>query len=371
MSTTIKLLTALAIAPLSTLWLGCDTLECGEGTTEVNGVCVAADGEIPENIYCAQGTHWDPATQGCIPDLEPTECEEGTTQIVLDPERGIFICQGIGGGDICERPCPQPTAGKNTVCGRLTDAETGEYIEMADADGTDCLDIPAGDRTGPCLLDVLFYDALGFAQNPTGTAPLPTDELFVNNCGWYMGTNIPTPALGYMAVGAEDSDGAADTYVLSGVAFPVAPGERFADQKTYVARHASDETWTDTAGYPFGATTFAGKGVFMPIFSIAGEVPVTGVKITRDPAGVVPADDFYFDDTDPTVRSSVNVTQDSTGPNGAGLMINSPLVDHAGTGGDNLPAGCVWEPELAKSIPTVVFANERWAKDSEGEDCQP
>lgn len=368
MSTKTKLLTALAIASISTLSLGCDQLECGEGTTERNGECVAADGVVPETIFCDVGTHYDGATLSCVPDSLPTICDPDTTEAIVDPITGLITCEGTGGGG-CSGGCPQPDSGRNTVCGRLVDAETGEFLSMDAATGTNCLDVPAADRTGPCLMKVEFYDALGFAQNPTGTLPLPTDDLVVNDCGWFRGTNIPTPALGFLAVGVNDSvdvDPADDVWVFTGVAFPVAPGDRRPNQITYVVANDTDTKWTETAASPFGATTFSEKGVFFPIFMLEGE-PVEGVKVTRDPAGVVPNDDYYFSDTDPTVRATVDPAQDATGPNGAGLLVNSPLVDHGGEGG--LPAGCVWKTDLAKSIPGVVFANERPAIDTEGEDC--
>ncbi len=365
-----KLLAALAIASASSLSVSCDVLECGPGTTEKNGECVPVDGEVPENIFCDVGTHYDGALQACVPDTNPTICGDNTTE-EIDPVTGLITCVGSGGGNSCEKPCPQPDAGKNTVCGRLVDAETGEFITMTwDTDGTDCQDIPENERLGPCLMKVEFYDALGFAQNPTGTDPLLPDDLVINNCGWFKGTNIPTPALGFLAVSADDEDSVAvgdDQWVLTGVVFPVAPGDRRPEQVTYVVSNDTDETWTETAGGPFGTTTFSEKGVFFPIYLLDGD-PVEGVKVTRDPAGVVANDDYYFSDTNPHVRRTVDATQDATGPNGAALMVNSPLVDHGGTGGD-LPTGCVWPPDLAKSIPGVVFANERWAVDDQGDDC--
>lgn len=365
-----NLLTALAIASISSVSLSCDVLECGPGTAEKNGECVPADGVLPENIFCDVGTHYDGALQSCVPDTAPTICDEATTTPIVDPITGIITCQGTGGGNACEAPCPQPTAGKNTVCGRLVDAETGDYITMpGDPQGTDCEDVPEAERSGPCAMKVEFYDALGFAQNPTGTAPLNAEEIVVNDCGWFKGTNIPTPALGFLAVSADDADGSGlDKWVLTGVAFPVAPGDRRPEQVTYVVSNDTDDTWTDSGGFPFGtSTSFADKGVFFPIFLLEGE-PVAGVKITRDPAGVVANDDYYFSDTNPHTRATVDATQDATGANGAGLMVNSPLVDHGGTGGD-LPTGCVWPPDLAKSIPGVVFANERYAVDEQGDDC--
>ncbi len=365
--TTMKVLTAISLLGLASLSLSCDVLECGEGTTERNGVCVAADGTIPENDSCGDGTHYDAVLLVCLPDYEATVCGENT-QAVAD-ENGIIICEGTGGGG-CVLPCPVPKTNHNTICGQLVDAETNEPIQADDVGsepGRAC-DPESPEATGPCSLEVTFFDALSFAQNPTGTPALATDSTTINNCGRYAGVNIPTPALGFLAVAADDSsEGAIDDWILSGVAFPAAPGDRRPDQVTFVVAVTTDEKWTSSAGSPFGATSFATKGVFFPIF-VNEEVPVEGVKITRDPGVPFPADDYYFDDSDPDTRASVNASQESTGTNGAGLMVNSDLVDHSGEGG--LPDDCSWPSDLAKSIPGVVFANERHAEDTaSGEPC--
>jgi len=136
-----------------------------------------------------------------------------------------------------------------------------------------------------------------------------------------------------------------------------------------VLSDATDELWTLTAGSPFGATTFSNKGVLAPLY-FRGGLPVQGVMITRDPAGVVQHDDYYFSDDDPWSRTTVDVTQNATGTNGTGLMVNSALVDHGGTGG--LPATCVWKDQLGKSIAGVMTAVEIPAVlSTNGDPCPP
>jgi hypothetical protein len=367
---TMKLLTALSLLGLASVSLSCDVLECGEGTQERNGECVAADGTIPDVDSCGEGTHYDATLLACIPDFAATICDDDTTEPIPD-ENGVIHCMGTGGGG-CSLPCPVPATNPNTICGQLVNAEDNAPIEADDVSGEPgrVCDPEVPDATGPCALEVSFYDALSFAQNPTGTPPLTTDSTTINNCGRYSGINMPTPALGFLAVGVDDAgESPSDNWILSGVAFPAAPGDRRPDQVTFVVAVTTDEAWTDSAGSPFGNTTFAEKGVFFPIF-LNDEVPVPGVKITRDPGVPVPADDYYFDDADPFTRVSVNISQDSTGANGAGLMVNSDLVDHGGEGGTGFPAECSWPEDLAKSIPGVVFANERHAEEtSTGEPC--
>lgn len=72
-----------------------------------------------------------------------------------------------------------------------------------------------------------------------------------------------------------------------------------------------------------------------------------------------PDDDYYFDDTDAETRLSVDPSQTSTGTNGMGLLVDSNLGQHSGTGG--APSGCEWQSELATSIPTVLFFRESFA----------
>ena len=92
-----------------------------------------------------------------------------------------------------------------------------------------------------------------------------------------------------------------------------------------------------------------------------------GVTATRDGA-TNPTDDYYFSDQDEQL-TTVDPDLDSTGPNGAALLVNSSLGDHAGVGGE--AAGCTWEAALATSqIPGVVFVQEKRLVDSSGETCR-
>ena len=127
---TMKLLTALSLLGLASVSLSCDVLECGEGTQERNGECVAADGTIPEADSCGVGTHYDATLLACIPDVAATICDEDTTTGIPD-ENGVIICVGTGGGG-CSLPCPVPSTNHNTLCGVLYDAETNQPIESDD-----------------------------------------------------------------------------------------------------------------------------------------------------------------------------------------------------------------------------------------------
>jgi hypothetical protein len=289
---------------------------------------------------CGDFTHFDRNLFACVPDFPATVCEPETTVEVAGDD-GVIECIGIGDPDGCRAPpCPVPDAGKVTVCGQLVDVETSAVIETA-----------AGDLT------VELYDALDFASDPDGALPLPYDSLVINQCGQFAVTNVPKPALGYLGIATDDAAG--DDYALTGVALPVASGDRIQDLNLYATRRSTDAAWTATAGDPFGGASFSEVGVHAAIYLLDGN-PVEGVRITENSAPD-PASDYYFSDADPATRTTVDPAQASTGPNGTALIVDSALVNHGGEGGD-LPAGCRWPSGLADAIPGVVFILERHAE---------
>lgn len=355
---------ALLLAPLAFSQLSCVDLECGVGTVEKDGVCVLPDdARPPDTSFCAPGTHYDDIMRGCVADLEPTVCGENTEAIVND--EGVIVCEGTGTVG-CEITCPAPPTGRMSVCGWLIDAQTDDGIaDVADPMLCDPENRP---DTGPCSLEVLFYDALGFAGNPTGSTPL-TADVRVNNCGRVVATNIPAPATGFLAIGVDDADNANnDNYVLGGVVIASMPNLRRDDIDLYAVTQDSDELWTQSAGNPFGAgVTFGDRGAYLPIFTHKG-TPIAGVTVTENGAPQ-PADDYYFDDTDPLERTAIDVGRTNTGPNGSAILVNSQLVNHSGTGSESMLEGCIWPTNLAAALPNVYFVQSR-PSELNGEECE-
>jgi hypothetical protein len=344
---------------------GCDTLECGEGTLEEGGVCVPADGVSPSGSDCPDGTHFNPALLACEDDLPPTECGPNTAAEV-DPITGHVICVGTG-GEGCTGPiaCPSPDGTKVSVCGQIYDIETG--LPFQDGTGEDSASCDPTNPTtdGPCSLNIGMYDPLMFAADPTGTPPLAVDTITIDKCGRFSSINVTRPFNGFMAVAVNDASadgtfmpegGVQDIYTNTGIAFPVAPGEKRAGMEAAVTKRTTDDMWTTTAGNPFGALTFSAKGVYLAVFTYQGQ-PVSGVTITG--GGVSQSgDDYYFADSDTgTNRRTVDSSKSATGPNGTGLLTNSGLRMHSGTGAE--PAGCEWPSDLAAAIGDVVFFQER------------
>lgn len=368
--TTRTWLIAAALAALTPLHASCLQRECGEGTIESNGVCVGDDGS-PDIDACAPGTHFDTSVMACVSD---TICGEGT--IVTMDENGNPVCEGTGTpGGTCDDPisCPQPDPGRMTVCGRLYDIATNQQIR-GDGDPMNtarcALD---GTGLGACKIELKYYDALAFANNPDGTPELATDDdaddgagddvTYIDNCGRFKAHNLVPPQLEFLAIGSDDHDRSSDEiYVRGGVAMPAGPDVRTTDVKLYATTHATDQMWTMTAdpanGDPFGTgETFVEHGVYLPIF-LDGDTRVMGVQVTN--AGAVDADKtYYFEDADADAITSVNPDLTETGSNGAALMVDVGLSPKSGQGGE--PAGCEWPEDLGAAIEGVVFIQERHA----------
>jgi len=358
--TRITWLGALSLAPLVFSQWSCNALDCGPGTIERNGSCQVADSsQPPETPFCGNGTHYDGPSQSCISDLPPTVCDPMTSSEVPQPD-GTILCVGTGGGG-CELGCPAADTGKVTVCGVLYDAETDD--EIKDGTGTPC-DPGSPTSSGPCSITLQFYDALAFAQNPTGTTPVTPELLTINDCGHYVAKNIPAPGTGYLAVGVEDL-APNDNYTLTGVAIPAMSGLQRKGLKTYAVRNSSDDKWSSGAGV---AQNFSQLGAYMPIF-LYGDVPASGVVVTSNGSPVPTNNEWFFSDTDPSERAMIvdAATQPATGANGSAIVINTPLVNHSGQGGE--PTGCVWHSDLAAAIAGVYFVQTVSAEQMDGTEC--
>ena len=345
---------------------GCQTIECAEGTIEKNDECVPASGASPEADSCGPGTEYSASDGACIPVLPPTQCGPNTVEEV--GEDGVVVCVGVGGGS-CDQPiaCSQPDATFTTICGQIFDIEDGTPVQDGDgSDTTACVvDDPA--ETGPCSLELFAYDAIQFANDPEDAQPLAADELTIDRCGRFRVVNARVPTAGIIALALQDnSNGTVDEVALSGIAARVSPGLRVADRELYSVRNDTDAAWTSSAGDPFGATSFAEKGVAAVIFRHAGD-PVPGVVATLG-GDAQPADDYYFESAETTL-STIDPAADETGDNGAGLLVNiSGVVTLSGMGAE--PGGCEWASELAASPAGAVFVTSRVPVDeTNGEEC--
>ncbi len=347
----------LAVLVCVTSLYGCvDGLVCEEGTIEVDGLCRIAEGPV-DDARCGRGTHLEGLV--CVPDLPPTECDEDSTISVVDIN-GVTICIGsVPPGCAGPIACPSPTGGMISICGQILDLETRQQIDSGGGSARCDPDNPTQD--GPCALRIEFFDALAFAANPTGD-PLNVEDIVIDECGRFRATNVDLPFNKSIGIAVDDISG--DERALTGVALFGESGERRTGVNAYSTAHTTDQKWTDTGNPPFAPQTYSERGVLVALFEYDGE-PVQGVRVT---AGGTPHadDDDYFADQDIQL-TTVDASLNSTGPNGAALLVGSNLGEHGGIGGE--VGDCSWESALAVSIPGVVFVQEKQLVDALSEPC--
>jgi len=346
----------LSVLPLATS--GCKSLECGEGTIERDGLCAPGQ-DTPGPTSCGPGTELAPSGK-CEPILDPAVCDPNTTMEVRDPDTGVIVCVGTGGGD-CSTPlggCDTAVANTMTVCGRIYDVEDDSQLGMASADTSQC---PAnGEANGPCALQIKPYDALQFAAAPTTTTPLNASETYLDHCGRFRIKDIQPAGAPFIGLGVDDHPMHDNGNKLTGIAFPTVAGPTGGtkiDTVAYTTRSSTDSMWGTSSGQ---GASLAALGVYVNIYRdtgmtgdpLFGNVAV-GVQILRG-GQMIAANDYYFSDSD-TNRTTVDAGLNVTGANGTGLVLGQPnLASYTGTSGP-LPGGCSWYSSSGASIPGVVF----------------
>lgn len=344
----------IAVGLVAASLVGCERLECGEGTVEMDGVCVIGN---PVEPTCGPGTYFDGNT--CVnADLVGDGgliglCGDNTAAQVDDA--GVVHCVGTGGGSCDEEiNCPVPSGpNKTTVCGRIYDIQTtGEVV---------------GDEVAK--LKVTVYDALAFA----GGSMTELGSDFPDACGRFVVPDVVVPFTTFIAVGTDDKPDSQDEYRLTGIATSPVGGQTTDGMRAFATRRTTDMNWTTTAGLT--GATFVDRGVYLPIYidPTATDVlpfpgaPVAGVTIAHSGTTTDPANDYYFDDAEGnltrfTVAASSFMT---TGINGSGLWLGGDLMEFTGNGAEphaGTPEACTWPKTLAKAVPGAVFVQERIAE---------
>ena len=261
---------------------------------------------------------------------------------------GSVQCSALPVDCSIELVCPTPTVGKSCVSGRISDALTGMSLEASTLPGEIC---GSGALGGACDLTLEVHDALAFSANPASSVPLAHAGLLVDGCGRFQFSDVTPPETGLVGVTVDDSGSDNE---LSAHFAPLVANGTVEQLDALSVRVSTVQLWTTTAGSPFGATTFAERGVVLGTFRKDG-VPVQGTKITAN-GSVQAASDFYFSDADSKTRSTVNDAQVSTGNNGSALIVDTDLVNHSGIGGES--GGCTWSQGLTDAIPSVVTVAE-------------
>lgn len=336
--------------------VSCSDVSCGPNTIQQDNVCVGQT--MSPGADCGPGTVYNNVSGRCENALFDGGgvCGPNTTLIVNDA--GIRVCVGTGGGGDCSQPlpCPTPTSGNLTLCGRLYNIE----------DTTPFDDGNPGNGEPWKTIELRVYDPIAFANDPT-TPPLTTKT--PDSCARFVIPDVPRQADGFIAVASDDlNDGSnTDAFVQTGIAAPTTSGQVLDGMRAWVLKRTVDQSWSTSAGLAAGQT-FGKMGVYIPIFlsgpgaGIFPAGPTTGVTIAEvSNVGIrtpMAANDYYFDDSDPLQRKTVG-SRASTGANGTGLYINTGLDTFSGLGG--APGGTCWAKDLAAAPMPGAYVQERTA----------
>lgn len=332
-----------ALAGLLTLQAGCTSVECGTGTIERDGDCVASDLATGDAL-CGAGTIL--VNGQCIAE---TVCDPAST-VQVPVGDGTFVCEGQGGAELpacgMPLPCPQASGATTSICGEFYDVESNEKTGAQTGAAVRC-DPNALAASGPCSHKLEFYDALGFSQgNPTQLAYDPEDLIY-DSCGRFRVTGLAAPGSGITAVGARGP-------IVSGIAVRAIAGGTYANQRLFTVTAATNQKWSEG----LGRENIAAGGVYVSIHvRLPNLTPVENVVLTGATGGN--ASNFYFSDTDPNTRSTIDAAAPDTGPNGTGILLDQPNIGSFSSSGGTLPAGCNWNTISGGTIPGVYFIQLR------------
>jgi hypothetical protein len=332
------------LALLAALTPSCKTVDCGSGTTERNGNCVAAT-ETVSAARCGPFTVLQGDT--CVAMFPPTVCDPGTTAEDTDKGTGVTTCIGTGVSGCSARiACPTGTGGKQTICGQIYDFETSLPFAQAGATGAQC---STGATTGPCALGVRAFDA-GMIT-PTGGGALTTGPVYIDDCGRFRIPDVSQPgAPGLIVVGVDDiaQPGTMGLANPAGVSVAAAANGASKDVEAFLVKPATIAGWTGPS---------LAAGIFALVFhsKLTGTELAAGVTMTRNTVAGDAAHTFYFA-SGAVNRTTLDASFHVTGANGTAfysIASPAPTDMYSGTGG--LPTGCVWEAHLAAAVPGQVF----------------
>jgi hypothetical protein len=288
----------------------CSTLECGEGTLEVDGTCRAPD----DRVRCGAG--FEVKGSICVPteDWIKEYCDPDTAE-VRDGK-----CVGTGGAQICTERCP---AANDKIC------VSGQVVDMVSLltkgpKGATPIAKSAG-------LMVRIYDPFAFLSSPT---PTPLGEAPVNNeNGCFVVPDIVLPALGLVAGVLEDDTGTRYARVVLGMAGTA--GENLENNFVPVMTPAQVAAWDQDA---------FDKGALGLWFIDEQGAPVAGVKPLLN-GGDIPTVRFVAADA-----SKIDDTATTTTASGLVLIPSAGFGSYSGE-----KAGCKIAPNTGGSAAGSYF----------------
>jgi hypothetical protein len=337
---------SILLALLAAVIPGCKAVDCGDGTTERNGLCVAPS-ETVSAAKCGPDTMLN--GEFCVSMFRHRECDPTTTAEEYDPKTGVTTCVGTGGGGCSARlACPAGTGGKQTICGQLYDFETGQPFAAPSATGAQC---GTGVTSGPCALGIQAFDA---GKIPTSGLPgslLPTGQVYIDDCGRFRIPDVSQPAtVPLIVLGVDDvaQPGPMGLANPAGVATAAMANGASRDVEAFVAKPSTIAGWV--------GPSLAG-GIYALVFhnTLTGSALASGVTMTRNGALGDATHTFYFG-ANAANRTTLDSNAHATGVNGTALYtITSPMPTDMYSGTGALPSGCNWEAHVAAAVPGVAF----------------
>jgi len=232
-------------------------------------------------------------------------------------------------------PCPAPPAGDITLCGRVIDLETSLAVRSG----------------GP---EIRVFDPVAFASDPDGAVAAAV--VTPDSCGWFSTT--VDGLLGVALVHTGPFPPATSSYQRVIQRVDADPGQAVRIN-AWVLRGVTDAAWSAAAG--LGGQTFSDLGTTLLIFADVNApalpplqgTPVAGVTATKNGLSA-PADDYYFSDTEPLGRATVDPGGAVTGADGSALVVNVSAV----TVLDGDATGCGFSAGMAPSFAGLFTVRE-------------
>lgn len=338
----------------------CDTVTCATGTIEKGGKCVPAD-IATGSAQCGPDTML--VGNQCVSSVM---CDPDSTMPVVDPQTGMTVCKGTGGGGCGSCPAAASSSNQQTICGQIYDFETSQPFQASGASGMKCPSTPT--TSGPCALRIEPYDATAFATNPSGATPLAVSDICIDDMGRYILKDVTVPSGPFIGIGLDDADAAnAGPMGITntvGVALKKDPGMSTPNFEHFIVKPSTTASWSSSGGGSLAT------GFYVPVYrSHCIDTPNSGPGCTGDPsinqAGVQftrsnmtePSNTFYFQAAQ-TTRTTIDTSATATGANGTALVNNATLSDnlaYSGTGGITDTAHCKWDTKAGATLAGIVF----------------
>ena len=290
-------------------------MECGKGTLEVDGVCMAPD----DTVTCGPGF----AVSGnhCIPEQDwiKNYCDPATTEL----KGGICVGTASAPPRACTETCPTPAAGKTCLQG-----QTLEFTSLVLKGTQEATPIAAAAKRY-----VRVYDPFAFQTSPS---PPPLAEVKVGTNGCFIIEELTVPFTGVLAVAVEDDEDAnAFARLASGV--PAQGGQVIEDMPIPAMTAATATNW---------GNELVTKGSMMMWLqseisgaNVSGAVPTTA-------AGAPTADTFFPNAT----LEAIDTTATATTTSGVALIRSAGLGQYSAK-----KDGCAIESVLGGSSPGAIF----------------